>query len=158
VLHVSQPRIVGDQLKLTAQLGDDFLEPFGLKDIGRFAQGTERGPAATELLLHFFQFAGLLNRAKRADDGIEKHQQDEHAILVHVELAIAGLVALTANFMQPLEQRLQFVKVFQTRNVFVADFFAFFSSHARMMRAGKNRAIPPSRGVQTMSNNRAEQD
>ena len=41
VLHVFQPRIAGDRLQLLPQLGDNFLQPFRLKDIRGFAERAE---------------------------------------------------------------------------------------------------------------------
>jgi len=82
VPHVFEPRIAGDGFELFAQFGDDFLEPFRLKDIGGFAQRAERGPLTAEFALHFPQFAGLLDGSEGADHGIEEKQQHEHAVLV----------------------------------------------------------------------------
>jgi len=82
--------------------------------------------AAAENALHLAQFAGLLDCTQRAGDGVEQEEQDEHAILVHVQLAVAGLVAIASNVMQPLQQGLQLVEILLARDVLFADFFAFF--------------------------------
>ena len=72
---VLQPRIAGDGLQLVAQFGDDFLEEFGLEDIGGFAQRTQRCALAAEFALHLPQFAGLLDGPQGTDHGIEQEQQ-----------------------------------------------------------------------------------
>jgi hypothetical protein len=52
----------------------------------------QQRPAA-EFALHLPQFAGLLESSKRTDNGIEQKQEDEQAILIHVEIAVASLIA-----------------------------------------------------------------
>jgi hypothetical protein len=112
-----------------AQLFDDLFEQFWLKDFGCFAERAERRSFTTEFPLDFLQFACLLQCSQRIDRRIEQEQQDQHAILVEVELAIAGLVALAADIAQAIEQRHQFVEVFQARDVLITDVFAFLSGH-----------------------------
>ena len=117
VLHVLQPRIAGDRLQLFAQFGDDFLQPFGLEDVGGFAQRAQRGALAAELALYLSQFAGLLDGPQGTDHGIEQEQQHQHAVLVEVQLAVAGLVAFTAHVVQTCQQRSELVEVLQARHV-----------------------------------------
>ena len=70
------------RFQLFAQFGDDFLQPFRLKNVGGFAQRAQGGPLTAEFALHFPQFAGLLDGPQGADHGIEEEQQHEHAVLV----------------------------------------------------------------------------
>ena len=79
-------------------------------------------PAAAELPLHLAEFAGLLDAAQRRDDGIEQVQQDQHAILIEMQLAVAGLVALTAIVVQPLQQRRELVEVLQAGDIGFLEF------------------------------------
>ena len=67
---------------------------------------------------------------KRADHGIEQEQQHEHAVLVEVQLAVAGLVALAADLVQAREQRSELVEILQARHVLFAHVIAAFASHA----------------------------
>jgi hypothetical protein len=72
MLNVFQSRIGGDGLKLLAEFGDDLFQSLGIENVGGFTERTERRPQTAELSLHLPQFAGLLDGAKRANDGIEK--------------------------------------------------------------------------------------
>jgi hypothetical protein len=45
-----------------------------------------------------------LQGAKGAEDRVEQEQEDERALAVEVELAIAGPVALTADVVKPVEE------------------------------------------------------
>ena len=49
--------------------------------------------------------AGGLQGTEGAEDRVEEEQEDQGTIVVEVELAIAGLVALTAHVMEPVEER-----------------------------------------------------
>ena len=130
VLHVFQPRIAGDGFELFAQFGDDFLQPFRLKDIGGFAERAQRGPLTAEFALDFPQFAGLLDGSQGANHGIEEEQQHEHAVLVVMQLAVAGFVALAADFMQAGEKRGELVEILQARHVLFTYVIPAFASHA----------------------------
>jgi hypothetical protein len=46
-----------------------------------------------------------LQGAEGAEDRLEEEQEDQGAIVVEVELAIACLVALTADVVKPVEER-----------------------------------------------------
>jgi hypothetical protein len=80
--------------------------------------------------LHFAQFAGLLDGPQRADHGIEQEQQHQQAILVEVQLAVAGLVALAADVVQTRQERSELVEILQARYVFLPHFLAFLAGHA----------------------------
>ena len=158
VPHVFQPRIAGDGLQLFAQFGDDFLQTFRFKDIGGFAERAQRGPPTAELALDFSQFAGLLDGPQGADHGIEQEQQHEHAILVEVQAAVAGLVALAAHFVQARQHRRELVEILQARDVLFAHIFAAFASHADdYARSAKSRNTTCV-GYVRMHKSRAEQD
>ena len=130
VLHVFQPRIAGDRLQLFAQFGDDFLQPLGLEDIGGLAERAQRRPLAAEFALDLPQFAGLLDGPQGADHGIEQEQQHEHAVLVEMQLAVAGLVALAAHVVQASQQRSELVEILQARHVLFAHVLALLAGHA----------------------------
>ena len=49
--------------------------------------------------------------AQRTQGRIEEKQQDQHAVLVVVQLAIAGFIAPTTHVVQPPQQRQQLVEV-----------------------------------------------
>ena len=66
----------------------------------------------------FLSSAGLLQRPQRTEARIEHEQQHQPAILVHEELAVAGLVALAADVVQPLEQRPELTKILEALDVF----------------------------------------
>jgi hypothetical protein len=112
--------------------------------------------------LHLSQLAGLLNASQGGDDGIEEKEEDEGAILVEMQLSISRLVALAADIVESLEQRHELVEVFQAGDVFVADFFTFFSSHAGdyARRGGtRNTTLGLFEKIGDVTrNNRAEQD
>jgi len=88
VAHVFEAWIAGDRFELFAEFGDDFLEPFGLKDVG------------------------LLNASQRGNDGIEEEQEEEGTILIEMEFSISGLIALTSDVMESGEERHELVEVF----------------------------------------------
>jgi len=46
-----------------------------------------------------------LQGAEGAEDRVEEEQEDQGTIVVEVELAVAGLVALTADVMESIEER-----------------------------------------------------
>ena len=123
-----------------AQFGDDFFESFRLKDVGGFAQRAERGSLTAEFALNLPQFAGLFDGPQGADHGIEEEQQNEHTVLVVMELSISGFVALTADIMEACEQGCELVEILQARHVLFAHVIPAFSSHAgNYARLGKTR-------------------
>ena len=158
VLHVFQPRIAGDGFELFAQFGDDFLQPFRQKDIGGFAQRAERGSLTAEFALNFPQFAGLLDGPQGANDGIEEKQQNEHAVLVVMQLAVAGLVSLAADLMQAREEWSELVEILQARHVFFTYVNPAFAAHVgNYARLSKTRNTTYA-GCVRMRKSRAEQD
>jgi hypothetical protein len=97
------------------------LPPWSLRDTCRDGVQARRGPSlpkarrawAAEPLLHLRQFAPpcwrpLQRRAHR----LEQVQQDEQTVPVKMQLAIAGLFPLAADFVQPRQERGQLVEVF----------------------------------------------
>ena len=55
----------------------------------------------------------MLQGPERAEDRVEKEQEDQGAIMVEMELAIAGSVALTADVMEPIEEWQYLVEVLE---------------------------------------------
>jgi hypothetical protein len=51
--------------------------------------------------LHFFEGAGLLDAAQAGQDGVEEIQQDEGAVVVEEQRAIAGAVSLSCRAAAP---------------------------------------------------------
>src|SRR5262249_12821764 len=98
---------------LGPELGDDRLEPLGLEDLDGFGQGPQGGPRATDLAADLLQPAGLLQGAEGAEDGVEEEQEDQGAVVVEMELAIAGLVAPAADIMEAVEEREYLVEVLE---------------------------------------------
>ena len=133
LLHVSKPCIPGDRLELLPQFGDDFLQPLGLEDLGRFAQRAQSRPGATQLTLDVPQLTGLLDGTQGTDQRVEQKQQDQQAVLVEMQLAIAGLVALAPHLVQSGQQRPQLVEVLQPLHVRLADFLTLLARHGHIL-------------------------
>jgi len=57
------------------------------------------------------------------DKRVKKEEQDEHAVLVHVQLAVAGPIPLATDFMQPLQQRKQLLELLHSLHVPLFDLF-----------------------------------
>jgi hypothetical protein len=51
--------------------------------------------------LYLPQFAGLLDGPRGANHRIEEKQQEQHRVLIVMQLAVASLVASAADFVQP---------------------------------------------------------
>jgi len=102
VAHVLEPGVATQGFELAAQFGDDLHKPLRVEATDRFGKRAERGSRTAEFLLHVTEFAGLLQPAKRSDDGVEEKQQHQHAVVVEVEGAIAGAIARTADVVQAL--------------------------------------------------------
>jgi hypothetical protein len=122
---MNTPRIAGDRLQLVAQFGDDFLQQFGLKNVGGLAERTQRRAPTTEFTLHLPQLAGLLDGPQGTNHGMEQEPQDEHAVLVEVQRAVAGLVALATHLVQARRQGSELVELLQARHVLFAYVLAF---------------------------------
>jgi len=100
----------------------DFLNGFGVEDLSGFGKGAESGPGAAEAFLDALAFTGLLDAAQGGDAGVEEEQQQEGALLVEEQGAVAGAVPLGADAVEALEQGHQSVEVLQTDAVTVAEF------------------------------------
>jgi hypothetical protein len=103
------------------QLADDLAQPLGIEHVGRLGQRAQRGPAATQLALDVVELGGLLQGPQRPHAGIEHEQQHQPAILVHEELPIARLVALTADIAQAFKDRHQLAKILEALNIPLID-------------------------------------
>jgi hypothetical protein len=86
------------------QLRDEIAEQFGVKHPGGLAERAQTGPRTAEGLLNLRQLAGLLDAAQAIDDGIEVEQEYQRAILVEVEDAIAGYIALGPRLMESFQE------------------------------------------------------
>lgn len=117
VPQVSQAGVTDERLELTTEFGDDLREPLGVEDADGVGERAQRGARAAKLLLHLAEQARLMQTAQGADDRVEQKEQDEQAVLVQVEGAIAGPTPLAADLLAALEQGRQLVKVLQTSEV-----------------------------------------
>ena len=90
---------------LGPELGDDRLEALRLEDLDGFGQRSQGGPRAADLAADLLEQAGLLQGPEGAEDRVEEEQEDQGAIVVEMELAVAGPVALAADVMEPVEER-----------------------------------------------------
>ena len=106
---------------LGPELGDDRLEPLRLEDLDGFGQRSQGGPRAADLAADLLEEAGLLQGAEGAEDRVEEEQEDQGEIVVEMELAVAGLVALAADVMEPVEERQQLVEVLEPLEVTSGD-------------------------------------
>jgi hypothetical protein len=75
-----------------------------LEDLDGLGQRPQGGARAADLAADLLQQAGRLQGAEGAEDGVEKGQEDQGAIVVKVELTIAGRVAPTADVVEPVEE------------------------------------------------------
>ncbi len=156
--QVFQPRVVGDRLQLRAEFGDDFLQPFGLEDFAGLTERAQRRALATEFALHFPQLARLLDGPQGADHRIEQEQQHEQAILVEVQLPIAGLVALATHVMEACQQRSELVEILQARHVLFTHVVTLRAGHAEDYARLANERNTTCVGCVQMRKSRAEQD
>ena len=99
------------------QLFGNSLERFGIKQCDRFRKRSERRATDTQLPANLIELADLLKSPQRINNRAEQPEQDQCAILVHMEAAVARLVTFRADAMQPLQQRPELSKVLQPLNV-----------------------------------------
>lgn len=90
---------------------NDPLESLRIEDLDRFGERPQRRPTAAKLTLDLLQKTGLLERTERANGGIEEVEQDERAILIIKQAAIARLIALAADSTELLEQRPELLEI-----------------------------------------------
>ena len=115
-------------------------------------------PQTTEFALHLAELTGLLDGPQRADHGIEQEQEHQQAILVEMQLAVAGLVALATDVVQACQERGELVEILQARHVFFTHVIAILAGHAgNYARLHKQRNTTCA-GFVSMRKSRAEQD
>ena len=90
---------------LGPELGDDRLEAVRLEDLDGLGQRPQGGPRAADLAADLLEQAGGLQGPEGTEDRVEEEQEDQGAIVVEMELAVAGPVALAADVMEPFEER-----------------------------------------------------
>jgi hypothetical protein len=76
-----------------------------LEDLDGLGQRSQGGRRAADLAADLLEEAGLLQGPEGAEDRIEEEQEDQGAIVVEMELAVAGPVTLAADVMEPVEER-----------------------------------------------------
>jgi hypothetical protein len=111
VLPLGEPRIAGVRHKPGRKLGHDVFEQFRIKHPCRFGKRPQRSASAAEQPLHFPQLPHALDASQGIHHGTEQKQQNQSAVFIHVQLAIAGPVTLAADAMQTTQQRQHLVKV-----------------------------------------------
>ena len=144
--------------RILAHLHHDLSELLRVEDLGGLAERPEGEPLDAQLPLHLAQPAGLLQRPHRPRDGVEHRQEQQEAILVEVQSSVARLVPLAPHVVQALQQRHELVEVFQARDLFFGDCFAFPAGHAMIMRVNPPSRNTPCAGSVEMRKYRAEQD
>src|SRR5262249_45421276 len=77
---------------------------------------------------------GGLEGPEGAEDRVEEEQEDQGAIVVEMERAVAGPVTLAADVMEPLEERQQPIEVLEPLE---------FKSSERAVVGGLGHAISP---------------
>src|SRR5262249_16861550 len=97
---------------------------------------------AAELLLHLGQFAGLLEGAERADDGVEEVQQDQGAIVIEVQGAVAGPVAGAAVGVEALEQGQELLEVLAAGEWWLGRYVLRGHKKEQKGRANEIKAAP----------------
>ncbi len=102
---------------LRRQFADDLAQERRIEDFGGFRERAQTGPRDFQLALHVAQLGRLLQTAQRADDGIEQKQQDQGAVLIHEQLAVAGPVARSTHRPQAFQERCQALEILQPLNV-----------------------------------------
>jgi len=122
VLDLGELAVVGQGLQLASQFAGNLLDRFGVEDLSGFGKGAESGSRAAESFLDALAFTGLLAAAQGGDAGVEEEQQQEGALLVEEQGAVAGAVPLGADAVEALEQGHPSVEVLQTDAVTVAEF------------------------------------
>ena len=98
-------RVGVDGLELRRQLSDDGFELRGVERADRLAERAEAEPLDAELLADLVDRAGLLEGADRVEDRVEQGEQHERDVLVEVQPAVAGRVAVAADVAEGCEQR-----------------------------------------------------
>ena len=129
-IEFGQSRVAGDGGQFVGDLADDFPQPLRLEDRHGFRQRAERRSRTAQQFLHLAQRASLLQAAERFDDRIEEVEQDQQAVLIEMQLAVARLVASAANVVQPLEQGDQMLKILKPGQFGFGHFFASPMCHA----------------------------
>ena len=104
---------MGQRLELPSQLGDDRLEQFGVKDAAGLREAAQAGGRHPQLPATFFSVLAWTRPAHAGDDGIEEEQQLQGEVLVIVQHAVAGLVALGGVIVQTIQQRQQLLEVLE---------------------------------------------
>jgi hypothetical protein len=84
---------------LCSQFAGNLLQRFRVEDLHGLTERTERYASDAQFLLNLLEFTGLLQPAQRRDDGVEQMQQNQQAILIEVQLAVAGRITFAANSM-----------------------------------------------------------
>jgi prepilin-type N-terminal cleavage/methylation domain-containing protein len=107
--------------KFLGQFGDHLAEQFGVKNPRGFTEGAQTGSLAAECLLNLPQLASLLDAAQAIDDGIEIEQEDQRAILVEVEEAIARAVALGGALMEPFQEWAEQIEILKSLEIALID-------------------------------------
>src|SRR6266446_253048 len=113
LFEIHQPRIVADGIEFGRELLDDRLQLLGIKNPAGLAEGAEGKTLHAQLRRHLLDGRRLLQAANRIDQRVEEVEQDQRDILIKVQLAIAGAVALATGIMERLQERQQVAEAFE---------------------------------------------
>ncbi len=108
---IFQARVGGSGGEFAGQFLDEGHQEVGIEDVGGFGQGAERGAADAEFFLDLAETASLTEAAEGPGQRAEEGRQDEGAVLVEVQLAVAGRVAGATGILQACQQRSEPAKV-----------------------------------------------
>ncbi len=104
------------------------FERLWIEDRHSLRKRAERGTPDAEVVSHLVEGAVMLESTQAVDDGTEEPKKDQRTILIpkimSVQVAIARLVTLRPNEVQPFDQALQRLKILQAVDVFRADLAA----------------------------------
>jgi hypothetical protein len=105
VLELRQPRVFAQRPQLRGQFGDDRLQPGRVERPHRLGEAAQREPPHAQRRGHPRQGRRVLQRAERVDQRVEQVQQDELAVAVEEQRAVAGPVPVAPHVAEPVQQR-----------------------------------------------------
>ena len=106
-----------DREGLLGQVADDVAEQLGIEDSARFAERAQGGTFAAQQLLHFRELTSLLDAAEAGEDWIEEVQQHQRGVLIEMEFAIAGAIALGRVVVKSIEKRPKDLEVLEPAKI-----------------------------------------
>ena len=96
---------IANRLHLVGKSLNDAQEAVRVKHLHGLRKRAQGCTATAKLSLHVLKFTGSLERPKGAKHGIEHEYQDEQAVLIIVQVAVASLITLAAVIVKMLKHR-----------------------------------------------------